>query len=62
MPFQLIIHRFFVQYQSKMNSTRARTKACGSLITLISKKKFVDQMKRVTENVKQQLSESEQTD
>ena len=45
-----------------MNSTRARTKACGSLITLISNKNFVEKMKRVIENVTQKLSESEQTD
>ena len=62
MTFQLIIHQFFVQYQNEMNSTRARTKACGSLITLISNKNFVEQMKRVIENVTQKLSESEQTD
>ena len=62
MVFQLIIHQFFVQYQNEMNSTRARTKACGSLITLISNKNFVEQMKRVIENVTQKLSESEQTD
>ena len=62
MAFQLIIHQFFVQYQNEMNSTRARTKACGSLITLISNKNFVEQMKRVIENVTQKLSESEQTD
>ena len=62
MPFQLIIHQFFVQYQNEMNSTRARAKACGSLINLISNTKFVEQMKRLIENVKQQLSESKQTD
>ena len=45
-----------------MNSTRARAKACESLITLISNKIFVEQMKRVFENVTQKLSESEQTD
>ena len=45
-----------------MNSTRARAKACESLITLISNKNFVEQMKRVFENVTQKLSESEQTD
>ena len=62
MTFQLIIHQFFVQHQNEMNSTRARTKACGSLITLISNKNFVEKMKRVIENVTQKLSESEQTD
>ena len=62
MTFQLIIHQFFVQYQNEMNSTRARTKACGSLITLISNKNFVEQMKRVIVNVTQKLLESEQTD
>ena len=62
MTFELIIHQVFVQYQNEMNSTRARTKACGSLITLISNKNFVEQMKRVIESVTQKLLESEQTD
>ena len=62
MTFQLIIHQFFVQYQNEMNSTRARTKACGSLINLISNTNFVAQMKWLIENIKQQLSESKQTD
>ena len=61
MAFQLILHQLFVQYQNEMNSTRARAKACESLITLISNKNFVEQMKRVFENVTQKLSESEQT-
>ena len=63
MPFQLIIHHFFVQYQNEMNSTRARTKACGSLVTLISNTYFVEQIKKIIGNIKQQqLSESEQTE
>ena len=62
MPFQLIIHQFFVQYQNEMNSSRGRTKACGSLINLISNTDFVAQMKWLIENIKQQLSESKQTD
>ena len=62
MTFELIIHQVFVQYQNEMNSTRVRTKAWGSLITLISNKNFVEPMKRVIENVTQKLSESVQTD
>ena len=62
MPFQLIIYQFFVQYQNEMNSTRAKAKACGILINLISNTNFVEQMKRLIENVKQQLSELKQTD
>ena len=34
MLFQLIIHQFFAQYQKEMNSTKAKAKACGSLINL----------------------------
>ena len=64
MLFQLIIHQIFTQYQSEMNSTKKKAKSLWKFNnSLISKIGFVEQIKQLIDNIKQQqLSESEQTD
>ena len=50
MLFQLIICQSIAQYQKEMNSTKAKAKSCGSLIsliTLISNTDLVDQMEQL---------------
>ena len=50
MLFQLIICQSIAQYQKDMNSTKAKAKSCGSLvslITLISNTDLVDQMEQL---------------
>ena len=64
MLFQLIIHQFFAQYLNEKNSTKEKAKGLRKFNnSLIFNTDFVEQMKQLIENIKQQqLPKSGQTD